>query len=650
MKNTLKKAIAIVLTVIMVGAIIVPNAAASQSKSENFSKSFTLTGNQADDIAAVAAAQIGKTKSNLGYTEAWCADFVCDCAKLAGISDSVVPYNYGSRGAVSALYIYMLDYCGATKVTTPQKGDFVFYYCTTDNNFCHVGIMVDSTNSIQGNVDSSVKKLNYSYYRDVYYNYETGSGGTCYNVDFVRPAYSSSGTTTNRPDAPQIIDLNSNYNANETFTVKWTKIENNVTHYNVCVEVYNGERYVDYNYWRELKGTSVDISLPAGKYRVITLAYNSNYWEDDGSDWLHSYYSVDDYVYFTVSNNGVISELQRRYNELVNVFPNGSYFTTTGKASSGSDAAECWYPDVARSKGFDWYSMHSSWSCCGYAHFAFRYLFWTEFTWSDTVTSKSITTINTSSLNSFFADCKFGDVIEINYNGSKYSGQHWFMFTGYSAGDKVYFNDCNTSGECMVHLGTSWSYSFMTNNISSMKRYHANNYDEISGGQPITNRPDLPQITGLKSKYSTSDTITFNWTKIESNVTHYNFYIEAYNGSAYEYYQSIYELKDTSYTVSRLPEGKYRVMTLAYNSNYWEDDGSDWLHSYYSVDDYVYFTVSSHSPGDINGDGAMDNKDVVVLFRYVSGGSEYDSKYDFNGDNEVNNKDVVALFREVSKA
>ena len=53
--------------------------------------------------------------------------------------------------------------------------------------------------------------------------------------------------------------------------------------------------------------------------------------------------------------------------------------------------------------------------------------------------------------------------------------------------------------------------------------------------------------------------------------------------------------------------------------------------------------------GDVNGDGSVDNKDVVSLFRYVSSAeAAYDAVYDFNGDNEVNNKDVVSLFKAVS--
>ncbi|MBR6921640.1 MAG: phosphodiester glycosidase family protein [Clostridia bacterium] len=54
--------------------------------------------------------------------------------------------------------------------------------------------------------------------------------------------------------------------------------------------------------------------------------------------------------------------------------------------------------------------------------------------------------------------------------------------------------------------------------------------------------------------------------------------------------------------------------------------------------------------GDCNKDGAVDNKDVVALFRYVSSGvtAEDESVYDFDEDETVNNKDVVALFRYIS--
>ena len=54
--------------------------------------------------------------------------------------------------------------------------------------------------------------------------------------------------------------------------------------------------------------------------------------------------------------------------------------------------------------------------------------------------------------------------------------------------------------------------------------------------------------------------------------------------------------------------------------------------------------------GDVNLDGEVNNKDIVALFRYVSGGekAEDEAVYDFNADGEVNNKDVTSLFRYVS--
>ena len=59
---------------------------------------------------------------------------------------------------------------------------------------------------------------------------------------------------------------------------------------------------------------------------------------------------------------------------------------------------------------------------------------------------------------------------------------------------------------------------------------------------------------------------------------------------------------------------------------------------------------TSTEKGDINGDGSVDNKDVVLLFRYASASDAYDPLYDYNDDGAVDNKDVVALFRFVSSA
>ena len=55
--------------------------------------------------------------------------------------------------------------------------------------------------------------------------------------------------------------------------------------------------------------------------------------------------------------------------------------------------------------------------------------------------------------------------------------------------------------------------------------------------------------------------------------------------------------------------------------------------------------------GDLNRDGEADNKDVVLLFRYLSGAEGIEineGKTDINNDGETNNKDVTVLFRYLS--
>ena len=66
----------------------------------------------------------------------------------------------------------------------------------------------------------------------------------------------------------------------------------------------------------------------------------------------------------------------------------------------------------------------------------------------------------------------------------------------------------------------------------------------------------------------------------------------------------------------------------------------------------LIYNYTGAQKGDANGDGSINNKDVVALFKLVSSGevTENINVCDFNGDGAVNNKDIVALFKFVSKS
>ena len=166
-------------------------AEATQDRSGYFSKSFSLTGDYAKDIVAVAKAQLGKNGSALNFSEQWCSDFVCDCARLTKMPDSIVPYNYASRGACKYLYSYMIKNCKAKVVSSPQVGDFVFFDWNGNQDpydSGHVALVAEVSGSTVKTIGGNQGNNDSCYTRVV--SYDSYAKTNSLIARFVRPNYS----------------------------------------------------------------------------------------------------------------------------------------------------------------------------------------------------------------------------------------------------------------------------------------------------------------------------------------------------------------------------------------------------------------------------------------------------------------------------
>ena len=158
------------------------------------STDYTLTGNQAQDVLAVAKAQIGKTKSDFGWTVDWCGYFAGWCGYTAGadfpssktywangrmltywfVKNNKGKFYYFRDGNYDSLVSHHSDLDSAAlgrciksnrNSFTPQKGDIILFLWNNAGssvNWSHVGL-VDSYSggtitTVEGNVSDKVVK------------------------------------------------------------------------------------------------------------------------------------------------------------------------------------------------------------------------------------------------------------------------------------------------------------------------------------------------------------------------------------------------------------------------------------------------------------------------------------------------------------
>lgn len=155
--------------------------------------------NTANDLVSIAESQLGNGYSKYSkYPSAWCADFVSWCARQSGVTS--IPSTASCKNQYDGM-----KNNGCKEVSNPQKGDIVFFYCTkcsgVSNKWCHVGIMINSTTSIDGNYGGKVAyDKSYSHYGSLGYKHSIGI-----TKKYVRPNYE-----TSSPNPPSNVRLEKN--------------------------------------------------------------------------------------------------------------------------------------------------------------------------------------------------------------------------------------------------------------------------------------------------------------------------------------------------------------------------------------------------------------------------------------------------------
>ena len=301
-KTNIHKWVAILVSFLMIGTLfsMLPitnlTASAISCQKDGFDKSrYTLSGNMAEDVATIAKSQKGRTGAQLGYTEAWCDEFVADCIENAGADSSIV-----GHGGTVADFEAVMRKKGAVEVSSPQVGDLVFFtyshveivtkvengtvYCAGGNN--------GGTGNYKTNYCAGERKLYATARLYLRPNYKANPNPTWAKVTLNQNAYMVGENVT--------FNLSSDYgkiytigiddadgNRIDTYDTKessYTRTFDSPGQYSCYVTTYNGVGLTDseriyFEIYNE-KPKDVSVSLSQNCYMVdenVTFNYSSKY-------------------------------------------------------------------------------------------------------------------------------------------------------------------------------------------------------------------------------------------------------------------------------------------------------------------------------------------------------------------------------------
>lgn len=269
MQAIINKTLSVLISLVMVLMMIPETEFIANAAYEN---THTNTGNQREDIVAVAETQKGyhegandDTKYNRwngvingyplgGYGYPWCQCFVSWCANQAGIPTDIIPKTAGTYTGSDffknrGIWQNSAGY-GGTYV--PHRGDIIYFSDSHNVNApSHVGIVTGCSNgyvyTIEGNCSDAVSTRGLS----LTDGYIIGYGVPNYDEPIQK-------ATT--------LFVTPGYSVSDTF-FSWNAVEN-ADHYDL--KIWKGEHWVGDAYHVEwgLKDTSCNLNLPSGDYEA----------------------------------------------------------------------------------------------------------------------------------------------------------------------------------------------------------------------------------------------------------------------------------------------------------------------------------------------------------------------------------------------
>lgn len=275
------------------GAILFTKAKPKYASSLNgWNTDYQLTGNMAEDICRVAYAQLGKNGGNLGYnnySNAWCSVFVSDCARLAGVPESVIK-NHTQAGEGSGYFDF--DNSQIIDSSELKNGDLVFVHGKYDHVFiCYYvdgkQLLINGNNSDKVACTAPLSKVPYWWRKN---------DGTYASVVCIRPNYNDKGiyipegtysirSACNENKALDVFTQSLNDKANVHLwdvgsqnSQKW-KIEKNGSYYTI-VNVNSGKA-LDVENGATTSGTNV------WQYSANGTAAQNWYFEDAGNGYYY---------------------------------------------------------------------------------------------------------------------------------------------------------------------------------------------------------------------------------------------------------------------------------------------------------------------------------------------------------------------------